>query len=130
MLPSEKVTIALSRPVSPLALSVVKPPMARFDAEIVFCDGLDGVVICTHGALDRLERRSETHVYVEAGVACARVAKQCIKWGLGPAEFFAPVAKLGFIQLEVPLRRPGRNEMPVRWHSYRPCRPANDPLLS
>jgi UDP-N-acetylmuramate dehydrogenase len=53
--------------------------------------GLDGVVICTHGALDRLERRSETHVYVEAGVACARVAKQCIKWGLGPAEFFAGI---------------------------------------
>ena len=53
--------------------------------------GLDGVVICTHGALDRLERRSETHVYVEAGVACARIAKQCIKWGLGPAEFFAGI---------------------------------------
>src|SRR5947208_2281732 len=45
MLPSVNVTIALRRPVSPLALSVVKPPMARFDAEIVFCDGLDGVVI-------------------------------------------------------------------------------------
>src|SRR5438105_5096581 len=51
MLPSEKVTIALSRPVSPLALSVVKPPMARFDAEIVFCDGLDGVVIVPPHAL-------------------------------------------------------------------------------
>jgi UDP-N-acetylmuramate dehydrogenase len=53
--------------------------------------GLDGVVVSTHGALDRLERQSETHVYVEAGVPCARIAKQCIKWGLGPAEFFAGI---------------------------------------
>ena len=53
--------------------------------------GLDGVVISTHGTLDRLERQSETIVYAEAGVACARIAKQCIKWGLGPAEFFAGI---------------------------------------
>jgi UDP-N-acetylmuramate dehydrogenase len=53
--------------------------------------GLDGVVISTHGTLDRLERRSETNVFAEAGVACARIAKQCIKWGLGPAEFFAGI---------------------------------------
>jgi UDP-N-acetylmuramate dehydrogenase len=53
--------------------------------------GIEGVVISTHGTLDRLERRSETNVYVEAGVACARIAKQCIRWGLGPAEFFAGI---------------------------------------
>lgn len=53
--------------------------------------GIDGVVISTHGTLDRLERQSETTVYVEAGVACARIAKQCIRWGLGPAEFFAGI---------------------------------------
>ncbi|MEJ0038840.1 MAG: UDP-N-acetylmuramate dehydrogenase [Gammaproteobacteria bacterium] len=53
--------------------------------------GLDGVVISTHGTLDRLERHSETTVFAEAGVACARIAKQCIKWGLGPAEFFAGI---------------------------------------
>jgi UDP-N-acetylmuramate dehydrogenase len=53
--------------------------------------GLPGVVIATHGALDRLERLSETTVICEAGVACARVAKMCIKWGLGPAEFFAGI---------------------------------------
>jgi UDP-N-acetylmuramate dehydrogenase len=53
--------------------------------------GLDGVVISTHGTLDRLERVSETTVFAEAGVACARIAKQCIKWGLGPAEFFAGI---------------------------------------
>src|SRR5688572_21847137 len=53
--------------------------------------GLPGVVISTHGTLDRLERLNETTVSAEAGVACARVARQCIKWGLGPAEFFAGI---------------------------------------
>jgi UDP-N-acetylmuramate dehydrogenase len=53
--------------------------------------GMPGVVISTHGTLDRLERLNETTVYAEAGVACARVARQCIKWGLGPAEFFAGI---------------------------------------
>ena len=48
------------------------------------------------GDLDAWRTRSsraadETTIYVEAGVACARVAKQCIKWGLGPAEFFAGI---------------------------------------
>jgi UDP-N-acetylmuramate dehydrogenase len=53
--------------------------------------GIDGVVISTHGTLDRLERQSETTVFVEAGVPCALIARQCIKWGLGPAEFFAGI---------------------------------------
>jgi UDP-N-acetylmuramate dehydrogenase len=53
--------------------------------------GIAGVVINTRGTLDRLERISENLVYGEAGVACARIARQCIKWGLGPAEFFAGI---------------------------------------
>jgi UDP-N-acetylmuramate dehydrogenase len=53
--------------------------------------GLRGAVIATHGALSGLARRSETTVWCEAGVACARLARQCIKWGLGPAEFFAGI---------------------------------------
>jgi UDP-N-acetylmuramate dehydrogenase len=53
--------------------------------------GLPGVVISTHGTLDTLARVSETTVRAEAGVACARIARQCIKWGLGPAEFFAGI---------------------------------------
>ena len=53
--------------------------------------GLRGIVVSTHGTLDALERLSETTVYGEAGVACARIARQCIKWGLGPAEFFAGI---------------------------------------
>ncbi len=53
--------------------------------------GLRGVVISTHGALGRLDRLSERTVYCEAGVPCARIARQCIKWGLGPAAFFAGI---------------------------------------
>ncbi|HEY1891634.1 MAG TPA: UDP-N-acetylmuramate dehydrogenase [Steroidobacteraceae bacterium] len=53
--------------------------------------GIAGVVISTRGTLDRLERTSQGMVHAEAGVACARVARQCIKWGLGPAEFFAGI---------------------------------------
>ncbi|HEY8508968.1 MAG TPA: UDP-N-acetylmuramate dehydrogenase [Steroidobacteraceae bacterium] len=53
--------------------------------------GLRGVVISTHGALDRLERVSQQVIYGEAGVPCARIARQCIRWGLGPAEFFAGI---------------------------------------
>ncbi|HVN42242.1 MAG TPA: UDP-N-acetylmuramate dehydrogenase [Steroidobacteraceae bacterium] len=53
--------------------------------------GLRGVVISTHGTLDRLDRLSQTLVYGEAGLACARIARQCVKWGLGPAEFFAGI---------------------------------------
>ena len=53
--------------------------------------GIAGVVISMHGTLDRLERTGPETVYGEAGVACARIARQCIKWGLGPAEFFAGI---------------------------------------
>ncbi|HWW31991.1 MAG TPA: UDP-N-acetylmuramate dehydrogenase [Steroidobacteraceae bacterium] len=53
--------------------------------------GIPGVVISTHGTLDSLERLSATTVRAEAGVACARIARQCIKWGMGPAEFFAGI---------------------------------------
>ncbi len=53
--------------------------------------GIAGVVISTLGTLGRLERLNQTSVYCEAGVACAQLAKQCVKWGLGPAEFFAGI---------------------------------------
>lgn len=53
--------------------------------------GIGGVVVATQGTLERIERLSETRIYVEAGVACARIARQCIKWSLGPAEFFAGI---------------------------------------
>ena len=53
--------------------------------------GIRGVVIGTHGVLSKIERLDDARVYVESGVACAKVARQCSRWGLGPAEFFAGI---------------------------------------
>jgi len=53
--------------------------------------GIRGAVITTHGALSSLERSSATRIRVAAGVPCARIARECVKWGLGPAEFFAGI---------------------------------------
>ena len=53
--------------------------------------GIRGAVVSTHGALDALERLSATRIHAEAGVPCGRIARQCVKWGLGPAEFFAGI---------------------------------------
>jgi len=53
--------------------------------------GLRGVVISLHLGLDRLERVGPTRVHADAGVPCARVARQCVKWSLGPAEFMAGI---------------------------------------
>jgi UDP-N-acetylmuramate dehydrogenase len=53
--------------------------------------GIRGAVIATSGALGRLDRVSQTRVNCEAGVPCARLARLCIKWGLGPAEFFGGI---------------------------------------
>jgi UDP-N-acetylmuramate dehydrogenase len=53
--------------------------------------GIRGAVVATHGVFDELQRLSEGEVWCGSGVACAKLAKQCIKWGLGPAEFFAGI---------------------------------------
>jgi UDP-N-acetylmuramate dehydrogenase len=53
--------------------------------------GIRGVVISTRDALNALERRGERQVYAEAGVPCAKLARQCARWDLGPAEFFAGI---------------------------------------
>ncbi len=53
--------------------------------------GIRGVVVATQEALLKLERIDATTVYSEAGVACARIARQCIQWQLGGAEFFAGI---------------------------------------
>ncbi len=53
--------------------------------------GIRGAVVSTHGALGGLERLSATRIQAEAGVPCARIARQCVKWGMGPAEFFAGI---------------------------------------
>jgi UDP-N-acetylmuramate dehydrogenase len=53
--------------------------------------GIRGVVIDTQSGLTRLERVNDTTLTCEAGVPCARLARQCIKWGLAPAEFLAGI---------------------------------------
>jgi UDP-N-acetylmuramate dehydrogenase len=53
--------------------------------------GIRGVVISTRDALIALERRGERGVYAEAGVPCAKLARQCARWDLGPAEFFTGI---------------------------------------
>jgi UDP-N-acetylmuramate dehydrogenase len=53
--------------------------------------GIRGAVVSTGGAFGAFERRSAQVLRVEAGVPCARIARQCVKWGLGPAEWFAGI---------------------------------------
>jgi UDP-N-acetylmuramate dehydrogenase len=52
--------------------------------------GLRGVVVSASSILKELTREGDT-VRVGAGVACTQLARQCIRWGLGPAEFFAGI---------------------------------------
>jgi UDP-N-acetylmuramate dehydrogenase len=53
--------------------------------------GIRGVVIATPGAFTRIERRSQTRIYCEASVPCARIARLCVNWGLGRGEFFSGI---------------------------------------
>jgi UDP-N-acetylmuramate dehydrogenase len=53
--------------------------------------GIDGAVVATHGVFKALRRMDDGAVYAEAGIACARIARQCALWGLGPANFFAGI---------------------------------------
>lgn len=53
--------------------------------------GIRGAVIDTHGVFAELDRLNDNEIRAGSGVACAKLAKQCIKWGLGPAEFFAGI---------------------------------------
>ncbi|MBM5812984.1 MAG: UDP-N-acetylmuramate dehydrogenase [Gammaproteobacteria bacterium] len=53
--------------------------------------GIRGAVISVHGILTGLERVGDRGVRAEAGVSCARLARRCVQWQLGPAEFFAGI---------------------------------------
>jgi UDP-N-acetylmuramate dehydrogenase len=53
--------------------------------------GVRGAVIAMHGAFGDLIKRNDTDVWVGSGVTCAKLAKQCIQWGLGCAEFFSGI---------------------------------------
>jgi UDP-N-acetylmuramate dehydrogenase len=53
--------------------------------------GLSGVVIAASGIFTNLERTGEYAVTAGASVPCTRLARQCVRWGLGPSEFFAGI---------------------------------------
>ncbi len=53
--------------------------------------GLRGVVVSATGILKDLDRVERYLVRAGSGVPCTRLARQCIRWGLGPSEFFAGI---------------------------------------
>lgn len=53
--------------------------------------GLPGVVIAASGVFTELERRGDDEVRAGVSVPCTQLARQCIRWGLGPSEFFAGI---------------------------------------
>jgi UDP-N-acetylmuramate dehydrogenase len=62
--------------------------------------GLKGAVIAGAGVFANLEKITDTSrddttaprlVRVGASVPCTRLARQCIRWGFGPSEFFAGI---------------------------------------
>jgi UDP-N-acetylmuramate dehydrogenase len=53
--------------------------------------GIPGVVISATRILRDLERVGDYLVRAGAGLPCTQLARQCIRWGLGPSEFFAGI---------------------------------------
>ncbi len=53
--------------------------------------GIRGVVIAAARMLRSIERLDRLTVRAGAGLPCTQLARQCIRWGLGPSEFFAGI---------------------------------------
>lgn len=53
--------------------------------------GFAGVVISASKILRDLERLDHDRVRAGAGLPCTQLARQCIRWKLGPSEFFAGI---------------------------------------
>lgn len=53
--------------------------------------GIRGVVISAARILKDIERVASRSVRAGAGLPCTQLARQCVRWGLGPAEFFAGI---------------------------------------
>ncbi len=53
--------------------------------------GLPGVVVSATRILRELERLDHYLVRADAGLPCTQLARQCIRWDLGPSEFFAGI---------------------------------------
>ena len=53
--------------------------------------GIPGVVVSATKMLRQLERVDHYLVRAGAGIPCTQLARQCIRWQLGPSEFFAGI---------------------------------------
>ena len=53
--------------------------------------GIRGVVISAARILRSIERVEPYLVTAESGVPCTQLARHCLRWGIGPAEFFAGI---------------------------------------
>ncbi|MDE0001352.1 MAG: UDP-N-acetylmuramate dehydrogenase [Rhodospirillaceae bacterium] len=53
--------------------------------------GIRGVVICTLDLASGIKRLDGGRLSVGSGVPCASLARQCTRWRLGPAAFFAGI---------------------------------------
>ncbi len=53
--------------------------------------GIPGVVISASRILKDLERIEHYAVRAGAGLPCTQLARQCIRWSIGPSEFFAGI---------------------------------------
>ena len=53
--------------------------------------GIRGVVVAAARVLRDLEKLGGHRVRAGSGVPCTQLARQCIRWGFGPSEFFAGI---------------------------------------
>lgn len=53
--------------------------------------GIPGVVIAAAGVFMDLERVGDSRVRAGVSLPCTQLARQCVRWGLGPSEFFAGI---------------------------------------
>jgi len=53
--------------------------------------GIKGVVISASRVLKDLERVEHYTVRAGSGLPCTQLARECIRWGIGPCEFFAGI---------------------------------------
>lgn len=53
--------------------------------------GIRGVVISAARVLRDIEKAGPYRVRAGSGVPCTQLARQCIRWGFGPSEFFAGI---------------------------------------
>ena len=53
--------------------------------------GIPGVVIAAAGIFKGLDRVADLQVRAGASLPCTQLARQCVRWGFGPSEFFAGI---------------------------------------